>query len=242
VDEQGGIVASVRADSAQTARNLFKGNGQEGVRVKRAEIAPVVGTATAAKTTGGKRDAWTGRAFYLNDAELALADEIAAKRDRGDLEQRYGAALAEEEAENSRRIHVLGAQCEIAAAKALGLEANLHVDNFRRAPAIDPHWDVKGTTQGAANTDLRLRPSDWIKGRRYILVERSVNIGDKLLIFHVRGWIGIEEAGRAGRMAYGDAHNRFISPRYLHAVENEGPSEAKLAWLQDVAERNWDLA
>jgi len=47
VREDDSIVASIRAETATEAREIFKQNGQVGVRVKRAEIAPSVPSAGA---------------------------------------------------------------------------------------------------------------------------------------------------------------------------------------------------
>jgi hypothetical protein len=41
MDGEGKVVAAVRADTAIEARDRFKAEGQTGVRVKRADIAPV---------------------------------------------------------------------------------------------------------------------------------------------------------------------------------------------------------
>jgi hypothetical protein len=41
VDERDETVASIRADTALEARDIFKASGMQGVRVKRANVAPV---------------------------------------------------------------------------------------------------------------------------------------------------------------------------------------------------------
>lgn len=180
------------------------------------------------------------RTIELNAAELAAAEKCAKQRDRGELTQRYGAALSTDQA-NSRAIHILGAQCEIAVAKALGTRAPLGIDVFRKVPNVPPCWSVKGIFEHSRNQDLRLRPKDWHRGWRHVLVERCTAVyGDYVFVIH--GWIADEDAHSAGRMGFGDKANRFISPRYLRELEYEGPTGAHLAWLQDVAERNRDLA
>ena len=182
-----------------------------------------------------RRPGEPARVMELNLAELTRAELVARQRNRGELTQRYGAALSSNEG-NSRAIHVLGAQAEIAVGKALGVPAPLGVDVFRKVANIPPHWSVRAIFENSKNQDLRLRPRDWHAGWRHVLVERAALIhGDPVFIVH--GWIADEDARSAGRMGFGDRDNRFISPRYLRELEYEGPQGEHLSYLEDVAER-----
>ena len=102
------------------------------------------------------------RVIELSRVDYERAEDAAAKRDRTDLTQLHGAALSD--ATNSREIHILGAQAEIAVAIALGTHAPLASNVFLKQPNIPPCWSVKAIFEHSRNQDLRLRPRDWHPG------------------------------------------------------------------------------